>query len=66
MTAFLIVTDAFVPLVRAQARARGVTPRLVVLTHPVGGLNSDELTARIDQAVESLAGTIPVAQMRQQ
>ena len=66
MAAFLIITDAFVPLVQAQARARGVTPRLVVLTHPVGGLNSDELTARVDQAIESLAAVFPAAQMRQQ
>jgi hypothetical protein len=38
-----------------------MTPRLVVLKHPVGGLNSDELAARIDQAVESLADLIPAS-----
>lgn len=54
MTAYVVVTDAFVPLVQAQAKALGATPRLVVLKHPVGGLRRDELDARIDQAVASL------------
>ncbi|MQA88297.1 MAG: hypothetical protein GEV03_27680 [Streptosporangiales bacterium] len=54
VTAYVIVTDAFLPLVQAQAKARGADPRLVVVNHPVGGLHRDELAARIDQAAESL------------
>ncbi|MDP9428215.1 MAG: hypothetical protein M3Q47_04765 [Actinomycetota bacterium] len=44
----LVVTEAFLPLVQAQARARRVQPRLVVVPHPVGGLNEAELAGRIE------------------
>jgi hypothetical protein len=39
----------------AQARARKLTPRLVTVKHPVGGLNAAELAGRIDQAMAGLS-----------
>ncbi len=50
----LVVTETFLPLVQAQAQARRVQPRLVVVPHPVGGLNEEELAARIDVASAEL------------
>jgi hypothetical protein len=50
MLGFLIVTRTFLPLVQAQAKARRVEPKVVVIDHPVGGLNAEELTGRIDAA----------------
>ena len=44
------------PLVLAQARARKLDPKLIVVKHPVGGLNADELVERIDTAYDALAG----------
>jgi len=38
----------------AQAKARKVAPRLIVVKHPVGGLNADELRERIDAATKGL------------
>lgn len=52
--AYLIVTHAFQPLVEAQAKARGVQPRLVIVEHPVGGLNEEELGSRIERATDVL------------
>jgi hypothetical protein len=46
----LVVTTSFLPLVRAQAKARRADPRLVVVDHPVGGLSPDELAGRADAA----------------
>ena len=43
----MIATETFKPLVLAQAKARKVEPRLIVVKHPVGGLNADELRERI-------------------
>jgi hypothetical protein len=40
--------------VLAQARARKLEPRLIVVKHPVGGLNMQELEERIDTAYEAL------------
>ena len=54
MVAFLIVTRTFLPLVRAQAKARKAEPRLVVVDHPVGGLTEAELAGRIDAAYDNL------------
>ncbi len=31
----------------AQAKARNVTPRVIVVDHPIGGLNAEELAGRI-------------------
>jgi hypothetical protein len=50
----LVVTETFLPLVEAQAKARRVTPRLLVVPHPVGGLNEAELADRIEAAATSL------------
>ena len=58
MTAYLIASDTFEPLVRAQARARKVEPRLIVVKHPIGGLNAEELSERIDTAYEALKNVV--------
>ena len=50
----LLVTSTFLPLVEAQAKARRVSPRLIVVPHPVGGLNADELAAKIESAAAEL------------
>ncbi len=54
MRTVTVVTDAFLPLALAQARARGDTLRLVVVSHPVGGLRPDELATRVTQVIEQL------------
>ena len=51
----MIATDTFRPLVLAQAKARKVEPKLLVVKHPVGGLNAQELSERIDTAWASLS-----------
>ena len=50
----VIATETFRPLVLAQAQARKLEPHLVVVTHPVGGLNAAELEDRINAAFEGL------------
>ena len=50
----MIATETFKPLVLAQAKARKVEPRLIVVKHPIGGLNADELRERIDAATKGL------------
>ena len=50
----MIATETFRPLVLAQAKARKITPKLVVVKHPVGGLNTAELESRIEQAMNGL------------
>ena len=50
----MIATETFRPLVLAQAKARKLEPRLLVVKHPVGGLNAAELTERIDTAWAAL------------
>ena len=45
---------------RAQAKARKADPKLLIVKHPVGGLNAAELIDRIDVAAAELkkkAGT---------
>jgi hypothetical protein len=54
VTAYVIATDTFRPLVLAQAKARKVEPRMIVVKHPVGGLNAAELAERIDTAWSSI------------
>ena len=49
------MTDTFKPLVMAQAKARKVTPRMIVVKHPIGGLNAEELMERIATATKGLA-----------
>jgi hypothetical protein len=56
--AYVIATETFRPLVLAQAKARKVEPRLIVVKHPVGGLNAAELEDRIDAAWDTLKGFI--------
>ncbi|MGE0222533.1 MAG: hypothetical protein AB7S57_04670 [Acetobacteraceae bacterium] len=48
----MIATETFRPLVLAQAKARKLDPHLIVVKHPVGGLNTAELQDRIDAAFE--------------
>lgn len=50
----MVATETFRPLVLAQARARKVEPHLIVVKHPVGGLNAAELAERIDAAFAGL------------
>ena len=54
----MIATDTFRPLVLAQAKARKMDPKLLVVKHPVGGLNAAELADRIDTAWASLAKVV--------
>jgi hypothetical protein len=54
VTAYVIATETFKPLVLAQAKARKVQPRLIVVKHPLGGLNAAELAERIDSASRGL------------
>ena len=58
MTTFLIATRTFAPLVLAQAKARKVETRLIVVDHPVGGLNAQELAERIETASAELSAAI--------
>jgi hypothetical protein len=58
VVAYVIATETFRPLVLAQAKARKVEPRLIVVKHPVGGLNAAELEDRIDTAWDTLKGFI--------
>ena len=48
------MTDTFLPLVRAQAKARKADPKLLIVKHPVGGLNEAELRERIETAFGEL------------
>lgn len=50
----VIATETFKPLVLAQAKARKLDPHLIVVKHPVGGLNTTELEERISAAFEGL------------
>lgn len=54
----MIASETFAPLVLAQARARKVEPKLIVVKHPVGGLNAEELQERIDTAFDGLSKLI--------
>ncbi|MBT6277631.1 MAG: hypothetical protein HOI95_26290 [Chromatiales bacterium] len=58
VTTYLIATETFEPLVRAQAKARKVDARLIVVKHPIGGLNAEELAERIDAASSKLHSAI--------
>lgn len=50
----VIATETFKPLVLAQAKARKLDPHMIVVKHPVGGLNAQELEERIAAAFEGL------------
>jgi hypothetical protein len=51
---FLVVTSTFLPLVRAQAKARKVEPHVIVVDHPIGGLDDAEFATRIEAAYAGL------------
>ena len=50
----VIATETFRTLVLAQAKARKLDPHLIVVKHPVGGLNATELEERIETAFAGL------------
>lgn len=54
MTAYVVATETFRPLVLAQAKARKIEPKLIVVKHPIGGLNAEELAERIATATAGL------------
>ena len=54
VTTFLIATKTFEPLVLAQAKARKIDARMIVVNHPLGGLNAEELVDRIEAASSKL------------
>ena len=56
----MIATETFQSLVLAQAKARKVEPRLLVVKHPIGGLNTEEMVERIDAASAGLTAAIEV------
>jgi len=58
VAAYVIATETFKPLILAQAKARKVEPRMIVVKHPVGGLNAAELEDRIDTAWATLKGFV--------
>jgi hypothetical protein len=58
VAAYVIATETFKPLILAQAKARKVEPRLIVVKHPVGGLNAAELAERIETAWATLKGMV--------
>ena len=58
MAGYVIATETFRPLVLAQAKARKIEPKLIVVRHPIGGLNAQELAERIDTASTGLAEAI--------
>jgi hypothetical protein len=41
-------------LVLAQAKARKIDARMIVVNHPLGGLNAEELVDRIEAASSKL------------
>jgi len=47
-------------LVRAQAKARKADPKLLIVKHPVGGLNEAELKERIGTAFAKLKLAVAV------
>ena len=50
----VVVSDVFRTLVTAQAKARKLEPHMIVVKHPVGGLNAEELEDRIDAVFEGM------------
>ena len=50
----MITTETFKSLITAQAKARKLEPHMVVVKHPVGGLNAQELQERIGAAFTGL------------
>jgi hypothetical protein len=50
----VIATETFRSLIAAQAKARKLEPDMIVVKHPVGGLNAAELQERIETAFAGL------------
>jgi len=46
--------------VQAQAKARKIEAHVIVVKHPIGGLNAEELLERIDAAANGLQAAIAV------
>jgi len=46
--------------VRAQAKTRKADPKLLIVRHPVGGLNAEELADRINVASGALKAAVGV------
>ena len=47
MPAILVVTEPFLGLAKYEAERRGMTdPRIVVIEHPLGGTEPDEIVRR--------------------
>jgi hypothetical protein len=44
--------------VRSQAKARKADPKLLIVKHPVGGLNAEELAERINLASTKLKDAV--------
>ena len=61
MQTYLIATETFRGLVLAQARARKIDAKLLVVKHPIGGLNAEELAERITAASAELQRQIKAA-----
>ena len=59
---YIVITETFLPLVRAQAKARGANPKLLIVKHPVGGLNEEELRERIQTAFGELKTVLAAKQ----
>ncbi len=45
---------------RAQSKARKVDPKLLIVKHPIGGLNAEELAERIGVAAKVLKQAVGV------
>ena len=54
----MVATETFRPLVLAQAKARKIDAKLITVKHPLGGLNAEEMTERIDAANRELSVAI--------
>jgi len=44
--------------VKSQARIRKADPKLLVVKHPIGGLNAEELAERINVASSALKDAV--------
>ena len=56
----MVATESFKPLVEMQAKARKIDPSLLVVKHPVGGLNEQELAERIEKATDDLRQNVQI------
>ena len=43
---------------KAQAKARKADPKLLIVKHPIGGLNAEELAERIGMASSELKDAV--------